>query len=58
MKYILTYREYVLCTDGKWRHGGFAENERFFDRPVDVQLRANEIRTRTSKDIKIKRGNW
>jgi hypothetical protein len=56
MKYILTYKGFVLCTDNKWRKLGFAENEIFIDNPLDAQTLAKEKRNITGKNIKISRG--
>lgn len=58
MQYIITYEDYVLCTDNKWRKRGFAENELFIDLPIDAQNLVREKRQITGKNIKIERGTW
>ena len=58
MQYIITYKDFVLCTDNKWRKLGLAENELLIDRPIDAQDIVREKRRITSKRIKIERGTW
>jgi hypothetical protein len=55
--YMLTYHDYVQCTDKKWRKIGFAENEQLYTFS-DATTEAKRIKAKTGKNIIVDRATW
>jgi hypothetical protein len=51
--YQLIYDSYVLCTDEKWRHQGFADNPKMFENQLAAFKAAMILSEKLDKEISI-----